>query len=143
MTKKLKAHYKRLQRNLREEGLWNWRKVALALHEAGLALQTGTVPVERLWAVLDQFLPAGARRIGKVWFTFLADLMFLRCAYLHFNGRVLPAWSRDDSLMASQVDSLLQIAKELQAEPSHQEPLILQALSDVYSRLLHQPGCLG
>ena len=114
LSKKFKAHYLRLQRKLREEGLWNWRRVALALHEAGLAIHSGTVCVERVWAVLKQFLPDNATRISPIWFKFLAGMMFLRCIYLHFNRNALPAWTREDALMASQVDTLLTIAREMQ-----------------------------
>ena len=133
MTKKLKAHYKRLKRQLREEGLWNWRSVALAMHLAMLPMQSGTVPVERLWACLQEFLPTAARRMSAQWFLFLADMMFMRFNYLHFNHQVLPAWTRDDSLMAAQMDTLLSIAKELQDGEGEHSPIILQAITEAYA----------
>ena len=47
---KVRLHYRRLCNKTRIAGLWNWRKVALLLHEGGLPIQSGTVPVERLWS---------------------------------------------------------------------------------------------
>ena len=43
-------HYRRLNLWLKVCGLWRWRRVALSVQEAGIAMQTGTVSVERYWA---------------------------------------------------------------------------------------------
>ena len=134
MSKKLSAHYMRLKRKLREEGLWNWRRVALALHEAGLAIHSGTVCVERVWAVLKEFLPDNANRMSPLWFRFLADMMFLRYTYLHFNHNALPAWTRADALMTAQVDTLLTIAREMQESEEYSTPLVLRALEEAYAQ---------
>ena len=40
-------HYRLLKLWLEVCGLWRWRRVAMSLQEAGIAIQTGTVSVER------------------------------------------------------------------------------------------------
>ena len=47
LSPKVRLHCRRPLNPQRQEGLWNWRKVAEALHEAGVPMQTGTVAVER------------------------------------------------------------------------------------------------
>ena len=134
MTQKLAAHYDRLRKPLREQGLWNWRSLGLAYHAAGEPLQTGTVCVERLWYVLKQFLPQCARRIGLAWFSFLADLMYLRFNYVHFNHQVLPTWTDHDSLLATRCDSLLALARGMSQANEDQMPTLLEVLSQAYAR---------
>ena len=84
MTKTLTAHFKRLFKKLRLEGLWQWRKVALAIRKAGVPVQTGTISVERMWSAFLEVLPAAGRRFTKDWFEILAMIFFLRYNYLHF-----------------------------------------------------------
>ena len=69
---KVEARYRRLQKPLRLRGLWNWRKCAAALHLAGIGVQSGTVPVERLWFSTDQFWPEMARDMHKDWWSLLS-----------------------------------------------------------------------
>jgi len=133
MTEKLKAHYARLQRPLREDGLWQWRLIALAYRAASEPLQTGTVCVERLWSILKQFLPEGARRIGLPWFSFLADLMYLRYNYMHFNHQALPSWTDNDALLAVRGDTILAIARGLNAQNGEQLSSLLEALAQAYA----------
>jgi len=57
MTAKVQLHYKRLLRPLRLQGLWRWRRAALAMLQAGLRMQSGTIPVERLWAIVQAMFP--------------------------------------------------------------------------------------
>ena len=49
MTGKVRRHFRRLLKPLRLEGLWEWAKVARALHEAGIPVTTGTVRLESFW----------------------------------------------------------------------------------------------
>ena len=72
-TAKVDVHYKRLLKPFRLEGLWTWRRVAMALHEAGVPLQSGTVPVERIWSSADDMIPTKARTVTEGWFELLAD----------------------------------------------------------------------
>ena len=46
MNAKVKLHYARLLNKTRVQGLWRWRAAALAMLDAGLPMQTGTVAVE-------------------------------------------------------------------------------------------------
>ena len=106
ITSKVRAHYKRLVKPLRLEGMWKWREVALALHEAQIPLQTGTVSVERYWASLLEMLPDGARSMAEAWFHMLSMVAFLRHNIRHFRCGSLPSWCGGDSLLAQRLDGL-------------------------------------
>ena len=105
MTKKLSAHFKRLEKPLRLEGLWNWQEIALALRIAGIPVQTGTVAVERYWSSMKSMLPQGAQRISPEWFEIVSMIAFLRHNYKHFSADSLPSWCRRDSLLAQRIES--------------------------------------
>ena len=110
-TRRVRTHYARLRQELRLQGLWAWKGIADALHRASIPLQTGTMPVERAWAVFKTMLPAGARRISHSWFNFLSELAFLRTIYTHFHQKDLSTWARGDALLAQELETLLDIAK--------------------------------
>ena len=76
------------------------------LHAAGVAVHSGTVPVERLWASLLDMFPTQARVISEDWFAVLADLSYLRYNYRHYHARTLPGWTETDSLLAARLDNL-------------------------------------
>ena len=116
-SSKVKAHYKRLGKKLRLEGLWRWRQVALSMMEAGIPMQTGTVAVERVWASLKDMLPRGARTVSPGWFHVVSMLAFLRYNFRHYTSRNLPAWAENDSLMAQRVEALAMFAKAATDEP--------------------------
>ena len=113
VTKKLQKHYRRALLWHRRQGLWRWRSVALGLHAAGIPVLSGTVSVEALWSCVKEFLPVQARRISLPWWDFLADMMFLRYNYRHFNHALLPGWTQGDSQLSQQVDCLLHIARTM------------------------------
>ena len=113
---KVASHYKRLLKPLRLEGLWRWRQIALALHHAGVEVQSGTIPVERVWASLKDMLPRSSRMISVTWFKLFAGLAFLRFNYRHFHQRLLPSWTECDSLLAERVDNLVAAAQALSQE---------------------------
>ncbi|CAK0823800.1 unnamed protein product, partial [Prorocentrum cordatum] len=118
-TQKVQLHYRRFLQPKRQEGLWRWREVALALHAAGIPVHSGAIPVERLWAsMLDMFL-SSARLMSRAWFDVLAALALLRCNYRHFHVRLLRTWAEADSLLAERVDNLSTAAHALSmwAEP--------------------------
>ena len=77
-TAKVNQHVRRLVSKRRLRGLWLWRTVALALREAGMTVQTGTVPVERLWAQFKAAFPSASRRMSLGWWKLLAALCFMR-----------------------------------------------------------------
>ena len=133
MTQKLAAHYDRLRKPLREQGLWNWRSLGLAYHAAGEPLQSGTACVECHWYVLQQLLSQCARWIGLAWFL-LPGLMCLRFNYVHFNHQVLPTWTDHDSLFATRCDSLLALARGMSQANEDQMPTWLEVLSQAYAK---------
>ena len=105
-SNKVKAHYKRLLKPLRLEGLWEWHKVAMALVAANIPVQSGTIPVERYWASLLEMLPDQARHMSELWFHILSMVSFLRFNIRHFRAGSLPTWCRGDSLLAQRLDGL-------------------------------------
>eukprot|EP00973_Karenia_brevis_P029687 4094586-Karenia_brevis.AAC.1 len=72
-------------------------------------MQTGTVPVERLWGTLLNFFPPQMRFADHVWMLFLLDLAFLRFNWMHFHGHGLaaPAWAAGDTRLQQRADALL------------------------------------
>ena len=124
MTKKVELHYRRLLRPLRLQGLWRWRRAALAMLQAGLRMQSGTVPVERLWAIVQAMFPAQARSMSEDWFVFLSHLAFLRVNYLHFNGPSLPGWAKHDALLKESSDALLHIATSFNQDDRRRADLL-------------------
>ena len=115
-TAKLNAHWRRLLKKTRLAGMWRWRKVARALRSAGIAVHSGTVPVERLWAQFKEAFPPEARRMKRPWWDLLATLCFLRFTYLHFNGETLPGFCEGDSLLAERIDGLVALTRVLHAD---------------------------
>ena len=121
---KVDAHYKRLLKPLRRKGLWKWRACAQALHRAGIAVHTGTVPVERMWSFLLDVFPKAARTMSPGWFELLADLPYMRVNYRHFNYASLPGWTEGDSLLAERIDMMVSLTRALHAEDSASCPTL-------------------
>ena len=84
----------------------------MATRKAGVAVHSGTVAVERLWAILKSMLPPAARRVSLRWFTVLAQLMHLRynCKHVHPE---LPGVTDGDPLMAQRMNTLGLLVSEL------------------------------
>jgi hypothetical protein len=124
-TRKLKAHFKRLLKPLRIEGLWAVRSVSLALRRAGVPVRTGTVAVEAYWAILKGMLPGGSRKVSLRWFRVLAQISFLRYNYSVFNDKhSLPTWAERDPLLTQEMDAfvaLLNVSSVTNAD--HLQPL--------------------
>ena len=98
MNAKVELHYKRLLSPLRLQGLWRWRRTALAMRQAKLRMHSGTVAVERLWATAQAMFPPQTTGMSEDWFVFLSRLAFLRINFVHFNGPSLPGWAQHDAL---------------------------------------------
>ena len=98
------------------EGLFNWMQVAALFHTTGVPMQTGTVPVERLWSNYVDFFPKAARSLGPHWWGLLNDLGFIRYNYMHFNHSDLPAFARGDVLLAERMDTMVSLARAMQAQ---------------------------
>ena len=113
ISSKVKAHYTRLLKPLRIEGMMKWRELALATNAAGVPVQSGTVAVERLWTILVSMLPPQAKKISPRWFRILAMLLFVRYNFGHYRASC-PGLLDNDPLMAQRIETmelLVQAAK--------------------------------
>ena len=113
ISAKVRAHYRRLLKALRIEGMMKWRKVALASHAAGVPVQSGTVGVIRLWSVLVSMLPPAVTTISPRWFRVLAMLMFVRYNFGHYRASC-PGMLENDPLMAQRLETM-----EMLVQASH------------------------
>jgi hypothetical protein len=95
-------------------GLWRWRAVALAIRRAGMSVQSGTVPVERLWASMQEMFPDGGRNMSLEWYTVLALLFFLRFNFRHFHHKLLPTWTENDARLAVTLENMVTAARAMQ-----------------------------
>jgi len=126
-NEKVEAHYRRLLKPLRFAGLWEWRRVALALHRAGIKVHSGTIPVERMWSVLEEMMPPMARTVSPRWFRLLSDLAFLRVMYSHYNAALAPPWADGDLRLAESIDNLATAMRAMS------EPAVVVDLLDPFS----------
>ena len=132
MTKKTKQHMNILAGKITVEGLFNWRKVASLLWQAGIDVQTGTVPVERLWANYVCYFPDAATGMKLPWWSLLNDLGYLRFNYRHFNHDDLPAFTRGDSLLAERIDNLVSITRALNRDSAGNCSAALEAPQEAF-----------
>ena len=116
ITPSVKRHFRRLRKPLKMEALWNWHAVAMEILQAGIPLQTGTLPCERFWNSLTQMLPSGARNIRLRWFKLLCQIAFLQHNYRHYNASFLPAWCRGDALLSQRIDNLAGLIRALEGD---------------------------
>ena len=115
-SQRVDAHYRKLLKNLRLEGLWNWHTVARALIASGICIHSGTIPVERLCASSLATFAAAAKSMSKAWWGLLAKLDFLRYNYRHFNHTHLPTRSEGDAVLTERIEALLDLAKGWESE---------------------------
>ena len=134
MSSKVNAHFKRLLKPLRVEGMLNWSKAALAIREAGVPVQSGTVAVERLWATLLPMLPQAATRLSSRWFRILAQLTFVRYNYTHFSARDLPGFADRDPRLAQRVETMCMLAEAAGGVDGHVKLDHLQPLFDPFTQ---------
>lgn len=106
-NKKTQAHYKRLSQCVRLEGFWESRAISLAMRDANLSRQTGTVPTERMWAQLLGFFPQEMRRISLTHFQLLSHMAFIRFNLRHLSKAAVPAWTDRDVLLSEQFESFM------------------------------------
>ena len=126
VTKKVKAHFRRLLQPRRLQGLWNWHLTALEILQSGIPMQTGTIPCERYWTSLKSMLPAPVRSVTPRWWKLLSQIAFLKHNFRHYNSGFLPTWCRNDSLLAERIDSLGVMVSSLAGEHSSAD-LIFEA----------------
>ena len=132
MNYKVKQHYARLLKDLRVEGLWAWGQMGQAMLTGGLSLQTGTVAVERLWASCLDMLPRSSRLMSVSWFTLLANIIFLRHTYRHFNHNLMPWWSERNALFAERLESMAFLVKAFQDDAAPGEGSESSSLFDPF-----------
>lgn len=125
MKKKVKAHFRRIQKNLAVEGLMAWREVALATRQAGIPVQSGTVAVERLWSSLESMMPPASKCVSPRWFNVLAMLMYVRTNFRHFNSRGSAGLAERDSILHQRLETLFTLSQTLSQEggADHLQPL--------------------
>ena len=87
--------------------------MARALRAAGIPVQTGTVPVERLWSALVSFIPDESRQMERAWWDLLAMVSYMRYNYRHFNHACLPTFTEGDALLAERIENLSTLTREL------------------------------
>ena len=69
-------------------------------------MQTGTVPVERLWTGLQWMFPTEATQLGMDWLNFLARIAYFRYNDRHFYCQSGPAWTEQDSLVGERLEDI-------------------------------------
>ena len=83
-------------KKVRINGFWAWHQIAQALRDAGILVQSGTVPVERFWSILHRMLPTVRRCITLKWFKFLSRIAFIRYNLRHFQEGSTAPWAHSD-----------------------------------------------
>ena len=116
ITKQVKNYLKVLGSEITLDGLFNWDAVARLLHQAGIPMQTGTVPVERLWANYIDFFPDAATAMSRSWWDLLNNLGYLRYNYRHYNHDELPTFTRGDALLAERIENLITLTRAMRED---------------------------
>ena len=114
---------------MRLQGLWRWRSVALGLRRAGIPVQSGTVPVERLWSSLVNMFPKSARVISLPWFTLLSNVAFMRFNFRHFHKALTADWTEGDSLLSERMENLAAATRAMQEDD--------ESLSELFDPFQH------
>eukprot|EP00973_Karenia_brevis_P059866 8332747-Karenia_brevis.AAC.1 len=94
-------------------------------------MQTGTVPVERLWAGFEDYFPKASRSMGLEWWMLIASLCFLRYNYRHYHHKGLPGWMEGDCLLAERIDWLTSLTRQLY-EKNAEDAGVSGALAEVF-----------
>ena len=94
MTKKVQAHFSKLLKPVKLEGLMAWAEIATQLHRAKVPVLSGTLPVEIYWAGLVSMLPPSGKCVSLRSFRILAAVAFLRHNHRMFSNGSLPAWAQ-------------------------------------------------
>ena len=113
MIRKVKAYLKRLLRPLRLEGLWAWAEITAEVHKAGIPVQSGTVPVERVWTWIKKLLPTAATSISLRWFRVLMMVGFMRYNYVHFTKDSFHDWIDKDYILGHQLEMASSLCTKL------------------------------
>ena len=92
------------------------REVALATRQAGIPVQSGTVPVERMWSILASMIPPASKLVSPRWFNVLAMLMYVRVNFRHFNSRGSAGFAERDSLLHQRLETLLTLTQAVSQE---------------------------
>ena len=82
-----------------------WKKVALEVRAASVPLRTGTMSVEKIWALFYDYVPKSTTRISLRFFRILAQLVLIRFNIVHFTSGNLPGWVDGDTLLHQRLDA--------------------------------------
>lgn len=121
MSKKVKAHLRRLRQPLRVESMMMWREAAINTMSANIAVQSGTVCVERFWAILQRFLHPQLRQMSQSWWQVLSQLSFVKYNYQHFSSHALSRMAETDSEIESKISTCIWLARALHDSEVAQE----------------------
>lgn len=113
MTQSVSEYFDRLQKPLKVEGLWAWRDIAIAIHNAHIKLQSGTVCVERAWQSVKDMLPPSGRHMSRPWLQLLLRIAFLRHNFRLYKSGSNPAVSEGDSLITESLQFYEQCEQSL------------------------------
>ncbi|CAJ1338701.1 unnamed protein product [Effrenium voratum] len=113
LSKKVRAHLRRLRRPVRVESFMHWRDMAIQTLRAGIAVQSGTVCVERYWAALLNYIAPQVRQMSPAWWFVLAQLSFAKWNYQHFSLDALPGIAERDAEIQSKLSTCTLLARAL------------------------------
>ena len=130
VTRKVKAHFKRVLKPLKVESLWSWAEVARQIHIAKVPMLRGTNPVEQFWNLLLAMLPPQGTCVTLRWFHVLANLAFLRHNHRLFTTGALPAWTDGDAVLGHRLQAFAAMCEALQTDGT--QPPHLQSLFDPF-----------
>ena len=129
MKQKVRNHCRILCTKVPVEGLMAWRDVSLGIRRAGVPVQSGNVPVERLWSILESMMPPAVKNVSLRWFIVLAMFMFLRHNYAHFRATGRGGVVCGDPLMAQRLETFQELVRVVSENASTDH---LQALFDPF-----------
>ena len=132
VTSKVRAHFKRMLKRLRVEGFFAWRQAAQATLEAGVPVQSGTIPVERYWSCLLTYLPTSSQFISLQWYHILSGLAFVKYNFQHFAGDSLVGSVERDAEMEAKIRTATMLARALHESEEHLRAKHLDSLFDPF-----------
>ena len=110
---KMNEHYRGPLMPLRAQGFWQWRSIALGFHCAGIKKHSGTVPVERMWSLLEEMVRPMARTVSPWWCRLLAMLAVLRIACSRYSAGLAPPWAGGDMRLCESMENLTAVMKAI------------------------------
>ena len=132
VNSKVRAHFKRMVKKLRVEGFFAWQTAAQATLQAGVPVQSGTIPVERYWSCLLTYLPTSSQFISLQWYQVLCGLAFVKYNFQHFAGDSLTGSVERDAEMEAKISTATMLARALHESEEHLRATHLDPLFDPF-----------